>query len=26
MLRREMRQVEGGWISTEKVKRSRARL
>ncbi|MCL5669536.1 MAG: outer membrane protein assembly factor BamA [Gammaproteobacteria bacterium] len=26
VLRREMRQVEGGWISTEKIKRSRARL
>ncbi len=26
VLRREMRQLEGGWISTEKVKRSRARL
>jgi outer membrane protein insertion porin family len=26
VLRREMRQVEGGWIDTEKVKRSRARL
>lgn len=26
VLRREMRQVEGGWISTEKVKRSRTRL
>ncbi len=26
VLRREMRQVEGGWISTEKIKRSRTRL
>ncbi len=26
VLRREMRQIEGGWISTEKVKRSRTRL
>ncbi|MEW6352937.1 MAG: outer membrane protein assembly factor BamA [Pseudomonadota bacterium] len=26
VLRREMRQIEGGWIDTEKVKRSRTRL
>lgn len=26
VLRRELRQLEGGWIDTEKVKRSRARL